>query len=208
MSTLPFGPLPAGTVHLCVDMQNVFIQDTEWHVPWMKIILPSVVELSARLADRTIFTRFVPPDTAEQAPGAWQRYYSRWPRYTVDAAGTPLLQIVPELAALNPPAVVVDKSTYSAFSSRELVRRLRAGQVECLIVTGVETDVCVLATVLAAIDHGFRVIVPLDGVCSSTDRGHDSLIGQYQSRFSQQLETSTIETILALWQERETTLPK
>jgi hypothetical protein len=29
------------------------------------------------------------------------------------------------------------------------------------------------------------VVVPVDGVCSSTDVGHDSLLHQYQRRFSQ-----------------------
>jgi Isochorismatase family len=41
-----------------------------------------------------------------------------------------------------------------------------------LIVSGSETDVCVLATVLA-VDIGFRVIVVRDAVCSSSDEGHD-----------------------------------
>lgn len=131
-------------------------------------------------------------------PGTWQRYYARWPQYTVEAAST-LLELVSPLADLVPPATVVDKPTYSAFASRPLKRTLVERGATCLVITGVETDVCVLATVLGAIDRGYRVIMPLDAVCSSTDEGHDSLIGQYQRRFSQQLETTTIESVLALW---------
>ena len=146
---LPFGPLPAGTVHLCIDMQNVFLEQTEWHVPWMKVILPAVVELASRHAAETIFTRFHPPADPDAVPGAWQRYYRRWPQYTVDAAGSPLLNLVPALAALAPPALVVDKAGYSAFAGRQLGRRLRARRIECLVITGVETDVCV-----AGLDSG------------------------------------------------------
>jgi nicotinamidase-related amidase len=57
----------------------------------------------------------------------------------------------------------------------------------------------VLATIISAIDAGYRVVVPVDGVCSSTDTGHDSLIVQYQRRFSQQLEVTNLPTLLHCW---------
>lgn len=195
---LPFGPLPKGTAHLCVDMQNVFLEDTEWHVPWMKIILPAVAALASRRPENTVFTRFRPPASAQVMPGAWQRYYARWPQFTVNAA-PPLLELAPSLAALCPPAAVFDKAVYSAFGNAGLRAWLDRHAIECLVITGVETDVCVLATVLGAIDSGYRVIVPVDGVCSSTDSGHDSLMNQYQRRFSQQLEVTDIATLLACW---------
>ena len=37
---LPHGPLPERTIHLCVDMQNIFAEDTPWQTPWMKRVLP------------------------------------------------------------------------------------------------------------------------------------------------------------------------
>jgi nicotinamidase-related amidase len=198
-SDLPFGPLPVATAHLCVDMQNVFLERTDWHVPWMKVILPAVVELCSRAPRQTVFTRFRPPAEPRSMPGAWQRYYRRWPQFTVDAMASGLLDLVPPLRALCPPATTVDKATYSAFGSRRLVRWLQTRRTECLIITGVETDVCVLASILSAIDRGYRVIVPLDAVCSSTDEGHDSLVEQYRRRFGQQLETTSVETILRQW---------
>ena len=186
--TLAFGPLPKGTAHLCVDMQNVFLEATEWHVPWMKIVLPAVAELAWRRPRDTAFTRFCSPADPGDMPGAWQRYYERWPQYTVDAARSPLFDLAPPLAALCPPARVFDKPVYSAFASAGLRGWLKRRDIECLVITGVETDVCVLSTILGAIDRGYRVVVPADGVCSSTDAGHDSLLRQYQRRFSQQLE--------------------
>jgi nicotinamidase-related amidase len=180
-------------------MQNVFHEPTEWHVPWMKVILPAVVELASQRAAETIFTRFRPPPRPDAMPGSWQRYYARWPQYTVEATASGLLDLVPQLAALVPPAAAIDKAAYSAFASRSLRQELLARRAECLVVTGVETDVCVLATVLGAIDRGYRVIIPLDAVCSSTDEGHDSLVEQYRRRFSQQLETTDVEGILAHW---------
>ena len=36
---------------------------------------------------------------------------------------------------------------------------------------------CVLATVIGAVDHGYRVIVVVtDAVCSSSDEGHDAML--------------------------------
>ena len=65
--------------------------------------------------------------------------------------------------------------------------------------TGSETDVCVLGTVLGAVDHGFRVILVRDGVCSSSDAGHDALLEVYHRRFSLQIETADAETVLSRW---------
>jgi len=64
-------------------------------------------------------------------------------------------------------------------------------------VSGSETDVCVLASVLAAIDRGYRVIVVRDGVCSSSDATHDALIALYTKRFDVQLELVGATEVLA-----------
>jgi nicotinamidase-related amidase len=68
-----------------------------------------------------------------------------------------------------------------------------------LIVTGSETDVCVLATVLSAVDYGYRVVLVHDAVCSSSDAGHDALLELYRTRYSVQIETTDAETILREW---------
>ena len=62
------------------------------------------------------------------------------------------LEIVPALSHLIPPATVIDKPVYSAFAESGLAAFLHDKSVDTLIVTGSETDVCVLATVLDAVD--------------------------------------------------------
>ena len=44
-SGIHFGPLGDNWVHLCVDMQRMFAEQTEWHAPWMEKVLPEVVRL-------------------------------------------------------------------------------------------------------------------------------------------------------------------
>ncbi|MGB6731379.1 MAG: isochorismatase family protein, partial [Xanthobacteraceae bacterium] len=72
-------------------------------------------------------------------------------------------------------------------------------EADGLIITGSETDVCVLATVLSAVDLGYRVILVRDALCSSSDEGHDALMKMYHSRYTEQIETTDAKTVLSDW---------
>ena len=193
------GPLGEGTAHLCVDMQVLFSAEGPWPTPWMERVLPTVTRIAERSPERTIFTRFITPRFPEDMPGTWRRYYRRWLEATRGKLDPRLLELMPPLARLVPPATVIDKPVYSAFAGHKLLDHLRASNIDTLVVTGSETDVCVLATVLGAVDYGYRVIVVTDGVCSSSDKGHDSMLELYRARFSEQIEAASIEEILAVW---------
>src|SRR3954468_18243320 len=161
-------PLTDRTVHLCIDMQRIFSADGPWATPWMERVLPVVTEIAGRFPERTVFTRFITPHRPEDMPGAWQRYYQKWRETTREHVDPHLLDLVPPLARLVPPASVVNKMRYSAFTDSGLLSHLQARGADGLIVTGSETDVCVLATVIAAVDLGYRVILVSDAVCSSS----------------------------------------
>jgi len=195
---LRFGRIPATTIHLCVDMQRLFAEPTEWRTPWMERVLPRVTELVARRPERTIFTRFLPARRAGEGHGTWKRYYERWPNMTVEALGEAMTDLVPELARFVPPATMVDKHVYSPWYRTDLETRIPPG-TDTLIVSGGETDVCVLAAVLGAIDRGYRVIVPTDALCSSADETHDASMRLFESRYGQQVETVTTAEVLATW---------
>ena len=62
-----------------------------------------------------------------------------------------------------------------------------------------ETDVCVLSTMLGAIDWGFRVILATDALFSSADETHDAMMNVYMNRFGEQVETVTTQTLLNSW---------
>jgi nicotinamidase-related amidase len=67
------------------------------------------------------------------------------------------------------------------------------------MITGSETDVCVLASVLGAVDRGYRVIVVRDAVCSSSDEAHDALLDLYHKRFDIQIEAADAQEIIRTW---------
>jgi nicotinamidase-related amidase len=192
-------PLTENAVHLCIDMQRLFSDEGPWPTPWMKRVLPVIEELSGRFPARTIFTRFVTPVRPEDMPGTWRRFYMRWPQATRAVLPVDLLDLVPQLARFAPPAIVIDKARYSAFSQSALLQHLRHRRADTLVVTGSETDVCILASVLDAVDHGYRVIVVRDAVCSSSDEGHEALLQLYHRRYSEQVETADMQEILSCW---------
>jgi nicotinamidase-related amidase len=192
-------PLTPRTVHLCVDMQRIFSAEGLWATPWMDWVLPVVAELANRYPERTVFTRFITPRRPDDMPGMWQRYYTRWKEATREHLDPALLELLPELAKLCPPATVINKSRYSAFAEPELLSHLQAREADGLIVTGSETDVCVLATVLDAVDLGYRVILVRDAVCSSSDEGHDALMQIYHRRYTEQIEVADASAIVARW---------
>jgi nicotinamidase-related amidase len=180
-------------------MQRLFSEEGPWPTPWMKRVLPRAGRLAERFPERTIFTRFITPRRPEDMPGKWRSYYEHWRETTQEHLDPRLLELMPPLAGLVPPATVIDKPFYSAFAGDALHHHLIERGADALIVSGAETDVCVLATVLGAIDHGYRVIIVRDAVCSSSDQGHDSLLDLFEQRFSQQIETADSETILSSW---------
>lgn len=180
-------------------MQRLFSPDGPWSTPWMTRVLPVVEALAERAPHRTIFTRFVPPQRAEDMPGRWQAYYTKWADVTRARLDPDLVELMPSLQRFVPPAAVFDKRVYSAFADGRLASRLVAQNVDTLIVTGSETDVCVLATVLAAVDHGFRIIVVRDAVCSSSDEAHDALLDLYHKRFDIQIEMADADEVMQTW---------
>jgi nicotinamidase-related amidase len=198
-NSLRFGPVPENTVHLCVDMQRMFAGATEWQMPWLPRVLPNIIAISEARPTHTIFTRFLPAKEPGAGAGMWKHYYKRWHMMTIERMGTELVDLVPELARFVPPARVFNKYVYSPWIGTELHLDLKNAGIDTLIITGGETDVCVLSTVLGAIDWGFRVILVTDALCSSADETHDAMMDIYLNRFGEQVETVTTGTLFGDW---------
>jgi nicotinamidase-related amidase len=189
----------SNAVHLCIDMQIIFSKGGLWETPWMERVLPLIVTLTAWKPERTIFTRFITPETPDKRPGRWQKYFHRWAQATRAHLSPQQLNLVPELARFAPPALVIDKPGYSAFTAPGLYTLLRERCIGTIVLSGTETDVCVLATVLSAVDFGFRVVIVEDALCSSLDAGHDALMTLYRKRFSEQIDLVALDELKFLW---------
>jgi nicotinamidase-related amidase len=188
-------------VHLCIDMQNIFALGGIWETPWMERVLPAIVDIAERYTARTVFTRFITPLDAEDRPGRWQRYFTKWKCATRSHLPAEQLELIPALRRFAPPATIIDKPAYSAFAESSLAAFLREKSIDTVIVTGAETDVCVLSTVLDAVDLGLRVVIVEEALCSSFDAGHDALMTLYRNRFAEQIELICLDDLRTLWRE-------
>lgn len=180
-------------------MQRLFAPGTDWGLDWMPRVLPEIVRLCELGPERTIFTRFIPARRSGEGKGVWRDYYRRWASMTLEALGAEMVGLVPELARFVPPATTLDKPVYSPWWGGGLHRRLDAGGVDTLVVTGGETDMCVLATVLGAVDLGYRTILVRDAVCSSSDENHEAMLELFANRYRQHVEVGAAAEVAELW---------
>ncbi len=98
-------------------------------------------------------------------------------------AGMPGCTIMPGLFAAGD-AVVNTKKRYDCFVGTDLDFTLRAHGVNALIVTGVNTNSCVLSTVAAACSKDYAVVVPTDCVDTMDDRSlHDAALACIRTAF-------------------------
>jgi nicotinamidase-related amidase len=118
---------------------------------------------------------------------------------TLNRIDRTFLDLVPELAQFAPPAAILDKRIYSPWSGTDLLPSLLSRGVDTIVVSGGETDVCVLASVLDAVDLGLRVVVVSDAVTGSSPQGHAAALDLMRLRFADQVELATTGAVIEAW---------
>jgi len=153
---------------LLVDLQVDFLPGGRLPVAGGDAVLAPVKELVAKFHARhlpIVATRdWHPPDHESfvAAGGPWPAHCVAG---TAGAAFAPGLDL-PDDAAIVSKATDRQHDAYSAFAGTELQRRLRNWHIRRLVVAGLATDYCVLATVKDALGLGYRVVVPTDAVAA------------------------------------------
>jgi nicotinamidase-related amidase len=184
-------------------MQNVIGPAGPWAARWAERVMPALISLIEHAPHRTVFTRFIPPWEVPEAEGAWRDFYAKWPGLTRAQVDPGLLELMSPLPMFVPPAAVHDKARFSALSPPGLIERLGKIKADTLILSGAESDMCVLATALAGIDLGYRIVIAKDAICSASDPCHNAVQLLYSERFSAQVRTLSVAEIRALWQPAE-----
>jgi nicotinamidase-related amidase len=192
-------PLGPGAVHVAVDMQRLFAEPTRWQVPDLPAIVPQIATLARARPGRTLFTRFTLPERAADAPGRWRGYYEHWSEFTSAAMPADMIGLIAELTPYADARTTIDKATYSAFETSAFGGRLEALAADTLIFTGVETDVCVLGTLLTAVDRGYRVIAVKDALASSSRDAHEATLRHVLPRLDRQVEIADCAAVLTAW---------
>jgi nicotinamidase-related amidase len=100
---------------------------------------------------------------------------------------------LPELRALLPDVVPLEKTTFSCADAGGFLETLRGLGADHVILAGLEAHVCVLLTALALLAQGVRVSIVADAVCSR--RAATMEIGLAQARQAGAVITGT-ETVV------------
>eukprot|EP00445_Apocalathium_hangoei_P018138 CAMPEP_0203906730 /NCGR_PEP_ID=MMETSP0359-20131031/48318_1 /ASSEMBLY_ACC=CAM_ASM_000338 /TAXON_ID=268821 /ORGANISM="Scrippsiella Hangoei, Strain SHTV-5" /LENGTH=373 /DNA_ID=CAMNT_0050831423 /DNA_START=35 /DNA_END=1156 /DNA_ORIENTATION=- len=219
--------MPDSVALVIVDMQPLFYDESSpWGAQGglagssMGDIWQNQYQLARRLMrfsghnDSVFLTRFVVPKSAASAEGIMRHYYSPRPgaaaatadELTARGAHVPyLLDIMPQLQPLiadgaqlcvkyTPGAFAPDSELSAALDT--YFRRI-GGRTRTLILVGVETDYCVLSTMLGAFDRYYRVILVSDAVGSSQP---NSALAQFDytfRRFDHLLDLATTDALLS-----------
>jgi nicotinamidase-related amidase len=171
-----------------VDMQHVFGPGTPWETPGFDDLVEPIGRLVDSFGDRVCFTRFMVPERPE---GSWVEYYRDW-EFVTRPEAAPLLDLAEPFAS-NVRAARVDKPTFCKMGP-EL--RALAGESRTMVVCGVATDCCVIATVIDAADSGMFVRVVRDACAGATGEAHERAVA-IMAGFPPQVSITTVEEELA-----------
>lgn len=153
---------PNNDLLIVIDFQNVYLPGEEWACP----NTPEAVKNTCALIDsekigHVVFTRFAAP---QHPVGTWNRYNSENAAINADAR---LNEMIPELVPYLDKYPVYEKSTYTSMRIPELKEAAR--QADRVLLAGVVAECCVLATLMEAIDDGYRVVYLTDCVAGQSD---------------------------------------
>lgn len=143
---------------LVIDMQNVYGEGGQWFCPHTTCATKNIKDLMEKRKESldVIFTGFVAP---EEPVGTWNKYNEAYSDVNEDPWSNDIMEAFAADVKNYP---FYTKSTYSSLTIKEVREAcLNAKQV---VVTGVVAECCVLATVMALIDEGIKVIYLTDGV--------------------------------------------
>ncbi|MDH5417947.1 MAG: cysteine hydrolase [Nitrosopumilus sp.] len=182
-----------------VDMQKLFLTDKK--SPWMDkklvSIIPNIEKLIKKLGEQNvIFTRFMPPKNWKDENDSWQTYYKINQKITTSILGTDALDIVDDfLPYIKNSSITSRKKSASIFMAGNFLSKIKKRSVQILIFTGIETDYCVLSSVLDAVHLGYYVIVVMDACASSKKQGQKHARGIFE-RFPEQLWIITTNDLI------------
>jgi maleamate amidohydrolase len=108
-------------------------------------------------------------------------------------AGSRWVEIDPRIAPL-PDEPVLNKLFASAFHGTALASFLAANRCDSLIVTGASTSGCVRATVVDALQNGYRPIVPRDAVGDRNPAAHEANLYDIDAKYG---DVVSVDEVLA-----------
>jgi nicotinamidase-related amidase len=98
---------------------------------------------------------------------------------------------------------ILTKLFASAFYGTDLDERLRAAGCDTVIVVGASTSGCVRATVVDALQYGYRALVPREAVADRAADAHDASLRDIDAKYGDVISVGDAVAVL----ERSATVP-
>ena len=185
LTTLAERLQPAHTALIVVDMQNDFLavggatDRLGQEIEAGRAIIPPLQHLIEIARQKGVLVTYpqmtMDPDLLMAGDIHYLQWRFRWGEESALIKGTWGHQIVEELAP-RPGDLPVEKNTFSAFVGTNLDLILRNNAIRTVVVTGVVTQGCVMATAKDALHLGYYVVVASDCVASRQQHMHDAAI--------------------------------
>jgi maleamate amidohydrolase len=147
----------------------------------------------ARRADLPVVYTTVSYDEGDKRTAV--AFIDKIPALLTLEAGSPWVEIDPRIApqAGEP---VLNKLFASAFFGTALSSLLAAAGCDSVIVTGASTSGCVRATVVDAIQHGYRPVVPREAVGDRNSAAHEANLYDIDAKYGDVVSTDEVVTHL------------
>ncbi len=159
--------------------------------------LDSVVEAIARLLEEAraaavpvVFTTVSYDEGGKHTAAA---FIDKIPALETLEAGSRWVEIDPRIAP-HAGEPVLNKLFASAFFGTALSSFLAANGCDSLIVTGASTSGCVRATVVDAIQHGYRPVVPREAVGDRNPEAHSANLYDIDTKYG---DVVSVDDVLA-----------
>jgi ureidoacrylate peracid hydrolase len=202
---------PGNCALIVVDMQHGFLDEgASLEVPRGRIVLPNVVRLVEACRAKqipVIFTEFVyaasipclrgdpfGPEHLPTAAGKPTGYGHASSNCLIGPRAGKGVESAATVEALNPrpDELVLQAHTYDKFYGTHLDLALRSQHIDRLMLTGVTTDVCVNATLIAASTRNYRVTAVTDGMATIHDHIHEACLQIWQNKFARLKSTEEV----------------
>ncbi len=195
------------TALVVVDMQNYFVK------PGMpaccdaaRDIVPAINRLAAALRATGGAIVWIENEALPESAGDWANFYEihtperGGARYAELAKGSEGHALWPELD-VRPEDEIVAKLRYSAFveGTSDLEQRLRARDIDTVLVAGVATNVCCESTARGAMMRGFRTTMVADALAAVTSAEHRASLETFYLYFGDvQTTDQVIDRLVAV----------
>jgi nicotinamidase-related amidase len=148
---------------------------------------------AARAADAPV--AFTTVEYDEAGARVARAFIAKVPALRVLAPGTPWPAVDDRIAPRAGEPVLV-KLFASAFFGTPLAAMLAAHSADTVVVTGASTSGCVRATVVDALQHGYRVVVPREAVADRQPGPHEAALFDIDAKYGDVVGLEEAEALL------------